>query len=113
MPRGLYCLVMTWRPESSQMYENIDLNAAISSAMTSYKSGMRGKFKGSSGVTYGEYSFPETAPLIYPTLEVLASADGEEAQKLKNKLKKKAAFVADYYDRRAQAEYVCFFFMFS
>lgn len=45
---------------------------------------------------------PEAAPLIFPALERLAEDDSAEGKKKKSSSTK---FVADYYDRRAQAKY--------
>ena len=64
------------------------------------------KFSNSSGKTYADMEFPEVAPLIYPALDNLAEQQGEEAVRKRDKLKKKAKFVDDYWDRRAQARYV-------
>jgi hypothetical protein len=69
---------------------------------------MRQTFKNlrlSSGKTYGELELPEAAPLIFPALESIASDPTEEGIKKQNKLKSSHKFVADYFDRRAQAQY--------
>ncbi|KAK9244406.1 hypothetical protein V1506DRAFT_541680 [Lipomyces tetrasporus] len=55
----------------------------------------------SSGKTYGEVELPESAPLIFPALDSLASDNGQGH----NKLKRSQKFIADYFDRRAQATY--------
>jgi len=99
---------MTWKPESDQLYEMVDINATINSAMTSYNSGFTNKFKQSQGTTYGDWGFPEAAPLVFPTLDIVAASDHEEAKKFKDKVKKKANFVANYYDKRATAKFVSF-----
>lgn len=105
-PRGVHCLIMTWRPESDQAHESVDMTSTIASSMTSYSSGVKAKFKGSSGKTYGDFSLPDAAPLVFPTLDVLQTTDNKEAEGLKEKMKRKADFVGDYYDRRAQMKYV-------
>jgi len=108
-PRGLYCLVMTCKPESpNQVYETVDLKATINTAMTSYNSSFTNKFKYSDGTTYSDFAFLEAAPLIFPTLDVLCESNSEEAVKLRDKMKKKASFVSSYYDKRAVARYVRF-----
>ncbi|KAI0130458.1 hypothetical protein BJ170DRAFT_315774 [Xylariales sp. AK1849] len=104
-PKGLYCLVMTWRPDSGDLHERVDMTTTVTSAMSSYNAGVFSKFKNSSGKTYGDFDFPEAAPLVFPTLDVLGTAQGEEAAKLKDKLKKKKVFIDNYYDRREQAKY--------
>ena len=72
-----------------------------------------------SGETHGEAEMPVTcAPLIFPGLDAAAVASslaneerkGEGISKsIKAKSKSASKFVNDYYDRRAQASYVCFF----
>lgn len=110
-PRGLYCLVMTWSSESSEVSSTFDLTSRFSSksqaqAHASGPSKFAKKFSNSSGVTYADMEFPEVAPLIYPALDNLAEQEGEEAVRTRDKLKKKAKFVDDYWDKRAQAKYV-------
>ena len=108
-PRGLYCLVMTWSPESSEVSSTFDLTSKISSKSQSNASGpskIAKKFSNSSGITYADMEFPEVASLIYPALDNLAEQEGEEAVRTRDKLKKKAKFVDDYWDKRAQAKYV-------
>ncbi len=58
----------------------------------------------------GELALPEAAPLVYSTIDLAAAraADGAEPKRDKkesNEFKSSSAFVADYLDRRAQAEY--------
>ncbi|KAL3484713.1 hypothetical protein BJX62DRAFT_248171 [Aspergillus germanicus] len=104
-PRGLFCLVMTWKPESSSTFCKFDLNTAISTAVGHGGPGKLNKlmhtFKSSNGKTQGQLPFPESAPLIFPELDAVA-AMGSDAQV--KKLKKKD-FVMDYFDRRSQAKF--------
>jgi hypothetical protein len=105
-PRGLYCLIMTYKPESSDTHASVDITQAISSSMNPASSGMKQTFKNmrlSAGKTYGELEMPEAAPLIFPALDQLAAT--EEGVKKQNKLKNSQKFMADYFDRRAQASY--------
>lgn len=107
-PHGLYCLVMTYKPESSATHASVDITKAISSSMAPAESTMRQTFKNmrlSSGKTYGELEMPEAAPLIFPDLDKLADETSAEGVKKQNKLKNTQKFVADYFDRRAQAKY--------
>lgn len=108
-PRGLYCLVMTWNPDNHEDCKTINLNSTISSALESQKSGVKrtmNKLKTSNANTYGDFEFPETAPLVFPALDDLSSHTGEEEMKKRQKLKKAGGFVSDYMDRRARAAYV-------
>jgi hypothetical protein len=58
------------------------------------------------GKTHG-VAFTETAPLIFPALDTLAGNNSQEAKTKKEKLKHAANFTGEYFDRRAQAKYVC------
>ena len=75
------------------------------------------QFRVASGETHGEAEMPVTcAPLIFPALDAAAvtypAAKGERhsegiGSNIKAKSKSASKFVNDYYDRRAQASYVC------
>ena len=75
------------------------------------------QFRVASGETHGEAEMPVTcAPLIFPALDAAAAAspaaEGEGnsegiGSNIKAKSKSASKFVNDYYDRRAQASYVC------
>ena len=101
---------MTYKPESTSSHETVDISKTIQSKIdpsgSSWHEKMN-KLKPSSGKTYGELEMPIAAPLIYPALDAAANATSDEKQK-QNALKKSQKFVADYYDRRAQATYVSF-----
>lgn len=103
-PRGLYCLVLTWNPESSATHSDFDLTSTISSTLKPTR--VIGKFKTSDGNSYGDFDFPEAAPLIFPGLDNLAVQTGEEAEKTRTKLKAAKNFASDYLDRRSRAKYV-------
>lgn len=100
-PRGLYCLLMTWNPESDEMSQPVSMATNVVTAM-----GSKNKFKGSNGTTYGEGMFPEVAPLVFPGLDHLQDQTGGNAVHWQKKMKSKKAFVDDYFDRRATAKYV-------
>lgn len=108
VPRGLYCLIMTYMPESSENHESVDITQKISSSISPSSSGMQQAFSHmrlSSGKTYGELELPEAAPLIFPALDQLAENTSEEGVKKQSRLRTSQKFVADYFDRRAQASY--------
>lgn len=114
-PKGLYCLIMTFKPDYEVGPLNIDMSQdmALAKAVSvpETKMGQRvRKLKVSSGKTVGELALPEAAPLVYPAIDQAAAhaAEGNETTKHENKsnkLKSSAAFIADYLDRTAQAEY--------
>ncbi|KAE9372814.1 hypothetical protein N431DRAFT_505122 [Stipitochalara longipes BDJ] len=99
-PRGLFCLLMTWNPESDRSIESVDVTSTITSQITS-----KHKFQASSGQSHGEMTFPAVAPLIFPALDHLNAQTDEASVKKREKLKKAGAFLADYSDRRATATF--------
>ncbi|KAL6252929.1 hypothetical protein RBB50_000648 [Rhinocladiella similis] len=115
-PRGLYCMIMTFKPDSPyDPVMHVDLNStdrALTKALSTPESEMRAKLKNlrlSSGVTKGEMSLPEAAPLVYPALDAAATQAAQSGAQLpqqkQNALKSSGKFLADYLDRRAQATY--------
>lgn len=109
-PRGLYCLLMTWNPESDEIHASVNITTTVSESLrpsgSGYAQRIKHNLRSSSGRSYGDFEFPEVAPLIYPGLDYLASQEGEAAAEQKKNLKKGKAFVEDYMDRRAQAKFV-------
>ncbi|TGO14648.1 hypothetical protein BTUL_0050g00430 [Botrytis tulipae] len=107
-PRGLYALVLTWNPDDGNPTSMVDMASAISQSIDPQtgESKTRNKFHTSSGNTYGDFEFPEAAPLVFPALDAALTNMGSEGEeKLKEKLKRKGDFVSDYMDRRARAQY--------
>jgi hypothetical protein len=107
-PRGLYCLIITYKPDASSVHETLDINKAISNYITPAEGKMKAfgqNMRLSSGKTYGEMELPEAAPLIFPALDRVADDNSAEGVKKQTKLKSTQKFVSDYFDRRAQAQY--------
>jgi hypothetical protein len=105
-PRGLYALVMSFKPDADRPVSSgdFDLNSMIAKYTQSSGSKLKDTGKNlrlTSGKTYGEMELGEVAPLIFPALEDIA-ANAED----QGKMKKARKFVADYVDKRAQATYV-------
>ena len=110
-PRGLFCLVMTWKPESSHRSEQVNVMAKIASRgqpSTGFSS-FQNKFRSSDGTTRGDLEFPEVAPLIFPSLDQLATQSGAEGAQKKGKMAESMGFVGNYWDKRAAARYVSLF----
>ncbi|CAD6442478.1 a59223a7-0601-4de7-930a-b5252c0e5b16 [Sclerotinia trifoliorum] len=108
MPRDLYCLILTYKPESSATHASVDITKAISSSLDDTTTGFKKTLKNiklSSGTTYGELEMPEAAPLIFPALDQIVEIEGNENIPKSNKFKDSGKFVTDYFDRRAQAKY--------
>ncbi|KAG4431736.1 hypothetical protein IFR05_012770 [Cadophora sp. M221] len=107
-PRGLYCLIMTYKPDSTASHALVDINQTINNYQTPASSSTRQTLRNlrlSSGKTYGELELPESAPLIFPSLEKLAEDTSEEGAKKQGKMKSTGKFVGDYFDRRARAKW--------
>ena len=103
-PHGLYCMIMTFKPDQQSSGEPMDITQNILKATTPARSGFQGqidKLHTSSGKTRGEMELPESAELIFPAID--AMPEGQKA----NAIKKSGNFISDYNDRRAQAKYVC------
>jgi hypothetical protein len=98
-PHGLYAMLMTYKPGSSDASVPLDINTNIVKSVFARQGGDRSQFRTASGKTHGEIELPESAPLIFPALE---AADPEQK---KNAFKRAAAFVSDYQDRRAKAQF--------
>lgn len=133
-PRGLYCLIMTFKPDSPHdPVLGFNMSAFASSSLsvnatdqalvkaTSIPDGelrqKLAKIRLTSGVSKGEMSLPEAAPLIYPAIDAAAQAALDSAggssgatqavlpDSSKEKLNASSGFLANYLDRRAQASY--------
>lgn len=103
-PRGLFCLVLTWNPESDATQMSLDTTTLVASNIE-HKTGTK-KFHTSNGNTHGDFDFPEAAPLVFPALDAMAVSEGGEAVTMKAKAKRASEFTSDYLDRRARAAYV-------
>ncbi|KAF2874580.1 hypothetical protein BDV95DRAFT_488476 [Massariosphaeria phaeospora] len=105
-PRGLYCLVMSFDNTHETAFTEDDLVQNANSASTT-KTGLKkyaSKFRASDGQS-GPVEFPDAAPLIFPELDWLAEDESADQKKKLGGSLKFRKFVADYYDRRAQADY--------
>ena len=98
-PRGLYALIMTYKPNSNAADEVVDLNKQITSAVGKRYEGHGSKFGASSGKTKGDFQLPAAAPLVFPELDNMSGDQKQSA------FKKHGGFLGDYFDRRAQASF--------
>lgn len=99
---------MTYKPDQKASHETVDTSQLIFKSLNPSDSKIREGLKtirGSSGKTYGEFEMPEAASLVFPALDE-AAAGLEQDPKKQNAFKKSQKFMADYFDRRAQATYV-------
>lgn len=109
MPRGLFCLVMTWNPEIEDPYVTFNMNQTVDSTMAGGGGGSFEKLKHEFQKANAESGFiPEFAPLEFPALEKM-DVDPETQKKhdmMKAKARRKIEFAAGYRDKRAQARFV-------
>ncbi|KAK0102279.1 hypothetical protein ONS95_005901 [Cadophora gregata] len=80
-PRGLYCLIMTYKPDSTASHTRVDINQTIATYSTPASNTARQTLRNlrtSSGKTYGELELPESAPLIFPALEKVAKTPAKK-----------------------------------
>ncbi|KAF2500772.1 hypothetical protein BU16DRAFT_502823 [Lophium mytilinum] len=107
MPRGLYCMVMRFAPDSTRAVEaaEVNINDSIARYTSAAGSGIASKLRMASGKTHGEIEMPEAAPLVYPALDHALAASGSLGERKRDKLKRGSEFVNEYKDRRAQAMY--------
>ncbi|ORY00319.1 hypothetical protein BCR34DRAFT_494705, partial [Clohesyomyces aquaticus] len=100
-PHGLFCLLMTYKPDAQSSGEPIMTASIISKTITpsdsKFKEQMK-NFKLTSGKSQGEIELPEAAPLVYPALEAAL-------EEKSNAFVSSSKFVANYMDRRRAAEY--------
>ncbi len=99
-PLGLFCLIMSYKPNSTTSAEAVNVSQIISKQVAT-ASGMQRYLQPSSGTTHGEIELPEAAPLIFPILDAAAP----DAQK-RNAVERAGHFIAEYYDKRSRASYV-------
>jgi hypothetical protein len=105
-PHGLFCLLMTYKPDKESSGEPVMVSSIIGKTITPANSKFKEQLKLltlTSGVTKGEMELPEAAPLIYPALDDVLEEGGEK----KNAFARSSDFAAKYLDRRAHAKYVC------
>lgn len=108
MPRGLFCLLMTYAPESKEAILDLDMNNTITSARTPEKGFHRVKQKYQTANATANSTFDQFSPLIFPDLH---NPDVDEATKKKyevllGKVHRAMEGVEEYYDKRDQAKFV-------
>lgn len=109
-PRNLHCVVMTFRPDSNQKFVDVDMTATNDALQKNMNHASKmGKMANTAGTSKGEFTIPQAAPLIYPAIDAVALTAAANNQPLpaqkQNSLKRSTAFMKDYLDRRAAAEY--------
>ncbi|OJJ29661.1 hypothetical protein ASPWEDRAFT_177402 [Aspergillus wentii DTO 134E9] len=109
MPRGLFCLVMTWNPDIDDPHVIYGLDEAIDKAMPKAGGGfekLKHKYAKSSGESHANQFFAEIAPLEFPDLDRLGDAKTKEKHKtFKEHTQAKYERVSAYKDKREQAKF--------
>ena len=105
-------MIMTFKPDSPyspvMSIDTASTSDAMYKSISIPESATRQKLKQirlTSGVTKGELSLPEAAPLVFPALDAAATTEQQLPEGKQNALKSSGAFIASYLDRRAQASY--------
>lgn len=110
-PRGVIAILMTWKPSDASIITSVDFNLGSTMAKaTPDTSGVFAKLKHRIQPSHGasSFEFPETAPLIFPTIDELAastSGNPEIEAKKQHAFKRGGQFLVDYTDRRAVAKW--------
>ena len=91
--------------ETSLTHEDLLHNASEASEAKTGVKKLANKVRTHDGLS-GPVDFPDAAPLVFPELDWLAKNGSDDQKKKISGHLKFRKFVADYYDRRAQAEYV-------
>ncbi|KZZ97586.1 hypothetical protein AAL_03550 [Moelleriella libera RCEF 2490] len=106
MPKGLYCLVMTYSPEDATQNPRpaLDLSSIIASRLQSKGlQKFQNRLREASGQTT-EAELPESAPLVFPGLERNRIATDQTTTAME-KMKLAQKYITTYYDKRAQARF--------
>ena len=98
-PHGLYCFLVTFDPTSPELSREVNLNDAISTMIDQRDEGHYNKLRSTAQTVEHETQIPESAPLIFPAMDLLDDAERQSV------FKKHRALGGDYFDRRARAEY--------
>ncbi|RJE26887.1 hypothetical protein PHISCL_00799 [Aspergillus sclerotialis] len=107
IPRGLFCLVITWNPAIDDPYVTCNMNQTIDTSMTMGGGrkieNLKHKFQKSNAESS---AIPEFAPPEFPTLDKMhINPERKKRDTMKDKAKRKIEFAAGYRDKRAQARF--------
>ncbi|KAM0425049.1 hypothetical protein ACHAPT_009608 [Fusarium lateritium] len=104
-PRGLYCLIMTYSPDTDKPHEVAEMSSTIAASLNpSTGQKIYGKLRESRGKTYGEVELPEAAPLVFPVLDD-PDTPSDAPKSTKEKMEGTQNYVREYFDKRAQAKF--------
>lgn len=95
MPRGLYCLIMTYDPKSNTTHTSVNITRSVRASMKS-SSSVLGNSRLTSNRTHS-IELPEAAPLVFPIME--------PGNPFFNPIRWTQKILSNYFDRRAQLKY--------
>ena len=101
-PRGLFCMIMTNKPQREAPAESLDISQSIAKITVPAETKMRRQLRDlrtSDGIICGEVEVPAAAPLVFPDLD--AAADGADGTK-QNALKRGGKAINDYIEKRSE-----------
>ncbi|OJJ68627.1 hypothetical protein ASPBRDRAFT_68158 [Aspergillus brasiliensis CBS 101740] len=108
MPRGLFCLLMTYAPESKEAILDLDMNNTITAARTPETGFHRIRQKYQTANATANTTFDQFSPLVFPDLNRL-NPDDETKKKYQvylNKVHRTVQSIEGYYDKRDQAKFI-------
>ena len=104
-PKGLFCMIMTNKPQREAPAEPLDISQSIAKftvpAETKMKRQLR-DLRTSNGNICGEVEVPAAAPLVFPELDSAADAEGPDITK-QNALKRSGKAINNYIEKRSEA----------
>lgn len=95
MPRGLYCLIMTYDPKSNATHTSINITQSVGASMKSSSSVLGNPYLTSNRTHSIE--LPEAAPLVFPIME--------PGDPFFHPIRWTQKILSNYFDRRAQLKY--------
>jgi len=98
-PRGLYCMIFAYKPDSKKPFIDVDPEQAINAGVAKRELNGGHRFGGTAGVAHDDLELPECAPLIFPELDALPG------DKKKGKMSQNMDFLTEYFDRRSRAKF--------
>ena len=104
-PKGLFCMIMTNRPQREAPAEPLDVSQNIAKFTVPAETKMKRKLRDlrtSDGIICGEVEVPAAAPLVFPEIDDAAGAEGSDGTK-QNALKKSSKAITDYLEKRSEA----------
>ena len=102
-PRGLFCMIMTNKPQREAPAESLDISQSIAKVTVPAETKMKRQLRDlrtSDGIICGEVEVPAAAPLVFPELD--AAAEGADGTK-QNALKRGGKAINDYIEKRSEA----------